>query len=228
MVFDIACVLAAIGVILLGWRRGARFTQGAGWPVAAVWIAYLILPFSTEGGSYLDMRLVPVGLMLALALQDWRTVSPRLSRIVLLTGLALFAGRLAITTHAFIGYEGANRSTLSALDRIERGARIMAFTERRCGAWRHASNSHIPSMAAHYRQAWVNSLWDVSGLHATKNTLPPLPDLLSRSVAAYLVARLPQCRTRHHRSARWPIGARGADDPAAGRLRLSLDIRSTD
>jgi len=175
MVFDIACVFAAIGVIIMGWRRGARFADGTGWPVAAVWIAYLILPFSTEGGSYLDMRLVPVGLMLALALQDWRTVSPRLARIVLLTGLAVFAGRLAITTHAFIGYEAANRSTLSALDRVERGAKIMAFTERRCGQWRHASNSHIPSMAAHYRQAWVNSLWDVSGLHATEVRYRPSP-----------------------------------------------------
>jgi len=52
MVFDIACVFAAIGVIIMGWRRGARFADGTGWPVAAVWIAYLILPFSTEGGSY--------------------------------------------------------------------------------------------------------------------------------------------------------------------------------
>lgn len=175
MIFDIACVLAAIGVIIVGWRRGARFQEGTAWPIAAVWIAYVILPFSTEGGSYLDMRLVPVGLMLALALQDWSAVSARLARIVLLTGLALFAVRLAITTHAFIGYETANRSTFSALNQVERGARIMAFTERSCSQWRHASNSHIPSMAAHYRQAWVNSLWDVSGLHATEIRYRPSP-----------------------------------------------------
>jgi hypothetical protein len=175
MIFDIACVLAAIGVIILGWRRGARFPDGTAWPIAAVWIAYVILPFSTEGGSYLDMRLVPVGLMLALALQDWSAVSARLARIALLTGIALFAVRLAITTHAFIGYEAANRSTLSALDRVERGAKIMAFTERRCGEWQHATNSHVPSMAAHYRQAWVNSLWDVSGLHATEIRYRPSP-----------------------------------------------------
>lgn len=175
MIFDIACVLAAIGVILLGWRRGARFPDGAGWPIAAVWIAYMILPFSTEGGSYLDMRLVPVGLMLALALQDWGGVTPRLARIVLLTGIALFAGRLAITTHAFIGYEAANRSTLSALDHVERGAKIMAFTERSCTAWPHAANSHVPSTAVHYRQAWVNSLWDVSGLHTTEIRYRPSP-----------------------------------------------------
>lgn len=175
MVFDIACVLAAIGVILWGWRRGARFANGAAWPIAAVWIAYIVLPFSTEGGSYLDMRLVPVGLMLALALQDWRAAPPRLARIVLLSGIALFAARLAITTHAFIGYEAANRSTLSALNHVERGAKIMAFTERSCTQWPHAANSHIPSMAAHYRQAWVNSLWDVSGLHATEIRYRPSP-----------------------------------------------------
>lgn len=175
MIFDIACVLAAIGVIILGWWRGARFRDHTGWPIAAVWIAYLILPFSTEGGSYLDMRFVPVGLMLALALQDWSAVSPRLARIVLLTGIALFAARLAITTHAFIGYEAANRSTLSALDRVERGAKIMAFTERSCSQWQHAANSHIPSMAVHYRQAWVNSLWDVSGLHTTEVRYRPSP-----------------------------------------------------
>ncbi|RHW19190.1 hypothetical protein D1610_03520 [Sphingomonas gilva] len=175
MVFDIACVLAAIGVIILGWRRGARFAGGTGWPIAAVWIAYIVLPFSTEGGSYLDMRLAPVGLMLALALQDWRGVAPGTARAILFMGVALFALRLAITTHAFVGYEAANRSTLSALNHVERGARIMAFTERSCRQWPHAANSHIPSMAVHYRQAWINSLWDVSGLHATEVIYRPSP-----------------------------------------------------
>ena len=99
MIFDIACVLAAAAVMAIGWWRGARLAAGTGWPIAAVWIAYIALPFTSAGGSYLDMRLVPVGMILPLLLLDWRPVrSPRLVQLVLFGGLALFALRLAITT----------------------------------------------------------------------------------------------------------------------------------
>ena len=172
---DIVSLALVLAVIWLGLRRGARLVHGAAWPVALIWLAFLILPFGTAGGAYLDMRVIPVALMVTLLLIDWSPAPPVLTRVVLVAGLALFAARLTVTTVAFTGHERSHRHAMAALDRVTPGTRVMAFVRRDCGAWRHPTRTHLPSLATLYRRAWVNSLWDVPGLHTTDIRYRPSP-----------------------------------------------------
>ena len=163
---DLATMLACGALILLGWIVRARWSWRQGLPALAIAALFLASPGSISGSALVDVRLLPVAMMLALALQDWSRARPQLARAIATAGLALLAVRLTVTAHSFAGYDETYRTQLAALERVEPGSRVLAFVQHSCvrESWASSRSDHIASLASLYRGAWVNDNWAVPGL----------------------------------------------------------------
>jgi hypothetical protein len=159
--------LAACGLLIgLGWALRARWSWRQGLPALAVFVLFLVSPGSISGSALVDVRLLPMAIMLALALQDWSGARPQVAKGVAIAGLGLLAVRLSVTAHSFAGYDKAYRAELAALERVEPGSRVLAFVQHSCmrESWRASRSDHLASLASLYRGAWVNDNWAVPGL----------------------------------------------------------------
>lgn len=167
VIFDIGSVAAAIAVLILGRRWGARYRNGTLVPVIAAATLVVLSPSVLNAAHHIDTRLAPVALMLALALQDWSGVAPARRRWVALAGSLLLVARLIVTTTSFIGYDRSYADELSALDQVRPGSRILSFVAVGCklSDWNRHRLEHIPNMATVTHQSWVNAHWEMDGVN---------------------------------------------------------------
>lgn len=174
---DVA-TLAACGLLLLaGAVIGARWSWRQGLPALALAMLFVVAPGAIDGSALIDVRLLPVAIMLALGLQDWSRVSLPVARGVALAGVALLGVRLAATSHGFAAYDADYKGQLAALDRVQPGAKVLALVEHSClrESWRTSRTDHLPSLASVYRGAWTNDNWAVPGLHMLTPKFRPGP-----------------------------------------------------
>jgi hypothetical protein len=152
---------------VVGAAIGARWSWKQGLPALALATLFAIAPGAIDGSALVDVRLLPVAIMLALGFQDWSRVNLPVARGVALAGVALLTVRLAATAHGFAAYDADYKSQLAALDRVQPGAKVLALVEHSClrESWRTSRTDHLPSLASVYRGAWTNDNWAVPGLH---------------------------------------------------------------
>jgi len=164
---DIASLAACGLVLVIGAALGARWSWRQGLPALAVAGLFAIAPGSIDGSALIDVRLLPVALMLALALQDWSRAPRAVAQTAALAGLALLTVRLGFTAHGFAAYDADYRQQLTALNRVQHGAKVLTLVEHTClrESWRMPRTDHIASLASVYRGAWTNDNWAVPGLH---------------------------------------------------------------
>jgi len=164
---DIATLVACALVLVIGAAIGARWSWRQGLPALAVAVLFAIAPGSIAGSALVDVRLLPVALMLALGLQDWSAVKRGAAQSVALAGLALVTVRTGFTGHGFAEYDADYHKQLAALNRVEPGAKVLTLVEHTClrESWRLPRTDHIASLASVYRGAWTNDNWAVPGLH---------------------------------------------------------------
>lgn len=167
IILDVGSMVAALAVLVLGRRWGARYRHGALGPVVATATMVLLAPSVLNSAHHIDTRLVPITLMLALALQDWTGVAPSRRRFIAVAGALLLASRLIVTTTSFIGYDRIYTSELSALDKVRPGARILSFVAVGCklSDWKRHRLEHISNLATVTHQSWVNSHWEMDGVN---------------------------------------------------------------
>lgn len=176
---DVASLVAVLLVLFLGRRAGARYGRANGLALLALALLFLVMPGELGGASFNDMRLVPPLAIVALTLQDWSAVDVRWRRIVAWSGLALFAVRLMVTATSFAAYDRTYAAERQALPHIDRGARVLALVQRKCGAadnWRMHRLDHLPALVTVERDGWVNAHWDVPSIHLLTVTYRPAPD----------------------------------------------------
>lgn len=175
MVLDIGTVVLAIGALIVGGLRGARFSRGALGVLAALLLVFIVTPSQLAGSDRLDTRLAPLIAMMALLLQDWSGVAPRVRRPMAIAGAALLAVRLAVTAVSFAGYDRRYAEELAALDQVRPGARVLNLTQMACGAgaWRDDRLQHLSNLATPLRHAWVNSHWSVPSVHMVEIVYRP-------------------------------------------------------
>jgi hypothetical protein len=163
---DIATLAACGLLILFGWTLRARWSWRQSLPALAVFALFLVSPGAISGSSLIDIRLLPVALMLFLALQDWSRARRRVAQAIAVAGLGVLMVRLTVTAQSFAGYAESYRTELAALERVEPGSRVLAFVQHSCmrESWRTRRADHLASLASLYRGAWVNDNWAVPGL----------------------------------------------------------------
>lgn len=165
---DIGTVAGALAVFVLGLFWGARPRDGSLGLVILMAILFFAAPSLIAGTDRIDTRLAPIMFMLALALQDWSTVSAGRRRWIMRAGIALLAVRMLATTLSFIAYDRSYDRELAALDHVAPGARVLnlSLVDCRLSGWRTQRLEHLSNLATPLRQAWVNSHWTVSGVHS--------------------------------------------------------------
>lgn len=160
--------LAVIAALLV-WAllsRAVRFNGGLG--IAALLCAafFFILPTRVFGSAFADMRLLPYAFALGLV-----AIGPvrEGAKALLAAGavaLALFAGRMAITSAAYIEQDRTIRAVLPALDRMPTGARVAFLVVKPCYVrWRLPALDHVAGAALARRSAFVNDQWQQPGVN---------------------------------------------------------------
>lgn len=185
---DMANVIGAFLVLLIGWLSGARYGWRKGLPVVMMIALYALAPTKINGSEFVDMRLLPITMMLTLGLQDWSSAKPQLRGTVAAMGAIFLAIRLALIAHGFHGYDRDFRRQLGAIEHISEGARVFVLQETTCG-WRHKRLDTLASLAALYRGAWTNTHWTTPGLHMVRAAV----DVTGPSIIWSSMVRNPQC-----------------------------------
>ncbi len=165
---DQGSLVTAIAVFALGWWKGARPHRAVRPALLALLVLFVVMPSSLSGSSFADERLLPLIPILAFATQDWSRVTPRLGRLVLVSGLLLFAGRLGLTFAGFVAYDARYTTELAALRHVPEHSRVLVLNGVYCSArnhWRTDRLGHLGDLAIVYRRSWTNSEWDVDGAH---------------------------------------------------------------
>lgn len=164
LALDVASVLALLALLWIAARE-PRLSCSAilGWPALLALAAFGILPHRLFGGAFVDTRLFPYALALAvLAIRP--PADARLARGLAITGAAFVAVRLAAATASF-AINGADLTReLTALRFIPRGASVYTLAARACdGGWDRRRIDHLAGMAIVRRDAFANDQWAIPG-----------------------------------------------------------------
>ncbi len=160
---DILATVIVFGAALapLWWALRFRYALALVVPAAILMLLGLTMPNKFLGSMFAAVRLIPVGVTVAiLAVREVRS----LPRWVGWFALSLFAARLISVSVSQVEAERAAETQLAALDHVPVGARIMALTLERCQKrWQLPRLWHLASVATIRRDAAVNDLFATPG-----------------------------------------------------------------
>ncbi len=139
------------------------FSRLIGWPAAACLAAFVILPRLLMGGAYVDMRIAPAAMMLALVAIA-PPIAARATRTTALLALLFVAVRLGSTTLSFAERSAEQQREIAAIAAIPRGAAVLSLIARPCGnAWTDLRRDHLPGLAIVRRDVFTNDQWVIAG-----------------------------------------------------------------
>ena len=166
MAFDLASV-TVLFVILLKGVRDERIEYSRNLLLSALFLSviYVVLPRIVFGSAYADMRLAPFVLaILLIALRPKRGLSFRGAATLAALGLAFFGVRLAATTISYWQFSREYDRTLTALDHVPQGARLLTMVGRTChDEWLYSREELIAGIALERRLAYANDQWSMAG-----------------------------------------------------------------
>jgi hypothetical protein len=154
---DLASLLLLVLLLYGSWRRRGQ-VRSASLAAAALAMAalFLLLPFGT---AYIDARILPYAVILALLAEGTSTERRRLLAWI---GLGFLLVR-TLAVSADLAIEGRDwQRRLVALEHLPLGARVAAFVLNRCDrGWPITRLNHLPSMAVVRRSAFANDQFDL-------------------------------------------------------------------
>jgi len=166
MAFDLASV-TVLFVILLKGVRDERVEYSRNLLLSALFLSaiFVLLPRIVFGSAYADMRLAPFALAIALiALRPKRGLSFRGASSLAVLGLAFFGVRMAATTVSYWQYDRNYTRTLTALDHVPQGARLLTMVGRSCrDVWMTSRLEHAAGLALERKLAYANDQWSMAG-----------------------------------------------------------------
>ena len=162
---DMASLVPIVMIIYVAARHPKLgFSPLLGWPALLCLAAFILLPRLALGGSYVDMRMAPAMVMIALLAIRPPTGSSRFAHTLALLALAFFLVRTATTTASFLLRSGEQQRELAAIDAIPRGASVLSLVARPCsGKWSDLRRDHLPGMAIVRRDVFTNEQWNLAG-----------------------------------------------------------------
>lgn len=163
--------LGALAVIggLLAWAlfsRSVRFDRSLGVAALLCFAFFFILPTRVFGSAFADMRLLPYAFAIALVAIGPVRAGGKAWLAAGMIALALFAGRMAVTSAAYISQDRKVQAELTALDHVPNGARIAFFVVKPCRVqWALPPLDHLAGAALARRNAFVNDQWQQPGVN---------------------------------------------------------------
>jgi hypothetical protein len=144
--------------------RSCRLHPALGLGAAAVFSAFLVLPYTIFGSAQSDVRLLPVALILLfMAVRPFPLADRRAGQLLAVAATAFALVRITLVTASFAVAADRQQSQLSVLDEVERGARIAVAAGEHCKFWPLPRSDHLGSMAIIRKEAFVNDQWFLPG-----------------------------------------------------------------
>lgn len=163
--FDLISIIPLLLALYLAVRSGKLgFAPLVAWPALLCGVAFLLLPRLLLGGAYVDTRMAPAMLMLALVAIRAPEGSPRLDTALALLATAFLLVRTGGTTVSFALRAGEQQRELAAIAHVPKGAAVLSLVSRPCpGSWSDLRRDHLPALAIVRRDAFTNGQWAIDG-----------------------------------------------------------------
>ena len=172
--YDLAS-LAVLALLLL-WAllsRTVRYDRRIGLAAVLCIACFIALPFRVFGSAFADMRLVPYAFALALVSIGPVRLGSKVLQVAGAIALALFAGRIAVTSVAYIQQDRRAQAELTALEPMPMGARIAFFVVKPCwNPWAMPVLDHVVGAGIARRNAFVNDQWQQPGVNPMRVHYP--------------------------------------------------------
>lgn len=167
-VWDVASALALIGMIGWTWFSG-RFSRHSGLVLGAILAtaAFVIVPKHVSGTSFVDMRLVPMILAIALiAVRPREDCSPRIVHALAVAALVFLGTRFVGNAVSMAMYDRHFTQDLAILDSMPRDAQLVSLTVKPClqsDPWARERRTHLAGYALVRRHDYANDQWYAEG-----------------------------------------------------------------
>lgn len=165
--WDVAGVVMIACVLWTAVRsRQLAFVPVLGVPALLSLVAFIILPRLFQGGSYVDMRMLPAAAMLALlairVVPDAAAPATEQRLAWLASGFLL--ARTAVTTVAFALYANGQTEALAALPALPANSAVLVLVnEPPSSDWSQPRLTHIAGLAVARTHVYVNEQWALRG-----------------------------------------------------------------
>jgi hypothetical protein len=161
--FDLLSLMPLVLILYVALRsRRMGFSPLLGWPALLCLGAFVVLPRLLMGGAYVDMRMAPAAVMLALI--AIRPTDAARSQMLVTMALVFVLVRLTGTTASFAERSAEQQRELAAIEVIPHGAAVLSLIARPCnGAWTDLRRDHLPGVAVVRRDIFTNDQWAIEG-----------------------------------------------------------------
>jgi hypothetical protein len=163
--YDILTVAALFFLVAAALRaRRLSFAPVLAVPVMLGAAAFLLLPAFYAGGSYVDARILPATLALALLAIRVAPGESRFASRLAIAGLALFTLRLATSTVALALFAQGQAAAARGAEILPPGAAVLVLVdEPAADQWDNPRLSHIAGLAVARRRVFTNEQWALPG-----------------------------------------------------------------
>lgn len=163
--YDVLSALGLYLLVIIAWRSPRlSFAPLLALPALFGAVAFLLLPAFYAGASYVDMRVLPASLMLALLAIRVAPGSERLAGHLAGVASSFFVIRLATSTVAFLLFAHGQVAALAGIDTLPQGAAVLVLVnEPAADNWKNPRLSHIAGLATARRRVFTNEQWALTG-----------------------------------------------------------------
>ena len=163
--YDILCVAMLFLLLAAAWRsRLLSFAPLLAVPAMLGAAAFLLLPTFYAGASYVDARLLPATLALALLALRVAPGETRLAGRLAIAGLLFFVLRLATSTAALALFAQGQAAAARGADMLPIGTAVLVLVdEPAADNWNNPRLSHIAGLAIARRRVFTNEQWALAG-----------------------------------------------------------------
>ncbi|MDP9056360.1 MAG: hypothetical protein M3N34_03360 [Pseudomonadota bacterium] len=166
-IWDVASALALLGMI--GWTWfSQRFSRHSGLVLGAMIaaVAFVLVPKHVNGTSFVDMRLVPMILAVALLAVRPRQAYPRMAHTLAVAALVFVGARFAGNAVSMVLYDRQFAQDLTVLNSMPRDAQLVSLTVKPClsgDPWARERRTHLAGYALARRHDYANDQWFAEG-----------------------------------------------------------------
>ena len=163
--YDILSAGALFFLVATAWRaRRLSFAPVLAVPALCGAAAFVLLPAFLAGASYVDMRVLPVTLALALIAIRVDPGDALLANRLAMAGLLFFILRLVTSTVAFALFAQGQAAASRAIAALPEGAAVLVLVnEPAADNWDNPRLGHIAGLAVARRRVFSNEQWTLPG-----------------------------------------------------------------
>ncbi len=172
--YDILMAGALFFLVTAAWRSPRfSFVPVLAMPAMCGTAAFLLLPAFLAGASYVDMRVLPATLALALIAIRVEPGNVLLAKRLAMVGLSFFTIRLVTSTVAFALFAQGQVAASRGAEALPLGTAVLVLVnEPAADNWDNPRLGHIAGLAVARRRVFTNEQWTLPGQQLIRSRHP--------------------------------------------------------